>query len=161
MLQNLQNFAEFQKCQLDNLVDLKNAEKRVFSFKDRCRYSRNRANICQKLATGSAPRHRGRERRQRASPDLSRTLLSAHERLANISNGSYGHLPNLAEKFRGREPETSVLSRLSTWRKAVTTGMSGVVGGGSNPGGLGPTSALTHHGGRVRSKASKRTTYAM
>ena len=45
MSQNLQNFAKFQKFQLDNLVDFENAAKRIFTCKDRCRYSKN-ANIC-------------------------------------------------------------------------------------------------------------------
>ena len=51
MSENLQKFAKFQEFQLDNLVDLKNAAKRVFSCKNRCRYSRKRATFCQKLAT--------------------------------------------------------------------------------------------------------------
>ena len=57
MSQNLPNFATFQKFQLDNLVDfekcrkmLKNAEKRVVSCKDRCRYSRKRAKVCRNFA---------------------------------------------------------------------------------------------------------------
>ena len=47
MSQDLQNFAKFQKIQLDNLVDFEKCSKtRIFSCKDRRRYSRNRANFC-------------------------------------------------------------------------------------------------------------------
>ena len=46
MSQNLQNFAKFQKFQVDNLVDFKNAAKRVFSCKNRRRYSQKRATFC-------------------------------------------------------------------------------------------------------------------
>ena len=49
MLQNL-NFAKFQKIQLDNLVAFENTAKRVFTCKDRRRYSRKRAKFCQKFA---------------------------------------------------------------------------------------------------------------
>ena len=49
MSQNLQIFVKFQKFQLENLVDFENAAKRIFSCKNRCRYSRKRATSCQKL----------------------------------------------------------------------------------------------------------------
>ena len=41
---------KFQKFQLDFLVDLKNVTKRVFSCKDRRRYSRKRATFCRNSA---------------------------------------------------------------------------------------------------------------
>ena len=50
MLQFLQNVAKFQKIQLDNLVDLENAAKRIFTCKDRRRYSRKRAKVCRDFA---------------------------------------------------------------------------------------------------------------
>ena len=43
------NFAKFQKIQLDNLVAFENTAKRVFTCKDRRRYSRKRANFCRNL----------------------------------------------------------------------------------------------------------------
>ena len=46
----MQNFAIFQKIQLDNLEDFENAAKRVFSCKDRRRYSRKRAKFCRTSA---------------------------------------------------------------------------------------------------------------
>ena len=65
----LQNLAKFQKFQLDNLVDfkkektkLKNAEKPVFSCKDRRRYNRKRAKFCTEIGnypTGPLRRRRG------------------------------------------------------------------------------------------------------
>ena len=54
MLQNLQTFAEFQKFQLDNLVDFEKCCKtrilKLFSCKNRCRYSRKRATFCRKFS---------------------------------------------------------------------------------------------------------------
>ena len=47
---NLQTFAKFQKFQLDNLVDLENCCKRIFTCKNRCRYSRKRATFCRNFA---------------------------------------------------------------------------------------------------------------
>ena len=52
MLQNLHYAsasAKFQNFQLDNLVDFENAAKRVFSCKNRCRYSRKRTKFCRYL----------------------------------------------------------------------------------------------------------------
>ena len=46
---NLQNIAKFQKFQLENLVDFENDAKRIFSCKNRCRYSRKRAKIAEIL----------------------------------------------------------------------------------------------------------------
>ena len=48
--ENLQNFVNFQKFQLENLVDLKNAAKRIFSRKNRCRCSRKQATFCRTFA---------------------------------------------------------------------------------------------------------------
>ena len=50
MPQDLQNFAKFQKFQLDNLADFENDAKRVFSCKNRSRYSRKRATFCRNFA---------------------------------------------------------------------------------------------------------------
>ena len=50
MSQNSQNFAKFQEFQLDNLVDFEKAVKRIFTCKNRCRYSRKRATCCQNFA---------------------------------------------------------------------------------------------------------------
>ena len=58
--QNLQKFAKFQKFQLDNLVDLQNAAKRVFSCKNRSRYSRKRATFCRNFANRRSLRPAGR-----------------------------------------------------------------------------------------------------
>ena len=53
MLQNLQNFAKFQKLQLDNLVDFEKCCKtrilKLFSCKDRCRYIGRRATFCRNV----------------------------------------------------------------------------------------------------------------
>ena len=60
MLQNLQNFATFQKLQPDNVVDFEKCCKSVFACKDRRRYSRKGANFCRTFARSaedSAPAH--------------------------------------------------------------------------------------------------------
>ena len=50
MSQKKQNFVKFQKCQLENLVDFENAAKRIFSCKNRSRYSRKRSTFCRNFA---------------------------------------------------------------------------------------------------------------
>ena len=53
-MQNLQTSAQFcqilTKIWLDNFVDLKNTERRAYTCKDRCRYSRKRAKCCRNFA---------------------------------------------------------------------------------------------------------------
>ena len=68
--QNLANFAAISKFRLDNLVDLKNilknAVKRVFTRKDRCRYSRKRLTFCRnfdRILTRASPAARAPGRR--------------------------------------------------------------------------------------------------
>ena len=72
MLQNLQNFATFQKIQLDNLVDFEKCCKtRIFLQKSvpiQPKTSDILPKICQKLATTlRVPRRRSRARHRRSS----------------------------------------------------------------------------------------------
>ena len=65
MLQNLQNFAEFQKCQLDNLVDFEKCCKARIclqrSVLTQLKTSEILPKICQKLATTLRIHRRGAE----------------------------------------------------------------------------------------------------
>ena len=59
MLQNLQNFAEFQKCQLDNLVDFEKCCQTHIYLQNfvliQPKTSENLPKFCQKLATTDPP----------------------------------------------------------------------------------------------------------
>ena len=78
MSQNLQNFIKFQKFQLENLVDLKNAAKRIFSWKNRSRYSRKRATFCRNFVKNWQLPPRGRS--PEAAARLGRPLVLAEVR---------------------------------------------------------------------------------
>ena len=84
---NLQNFAKFQKFQLDNLVEIEKCckFKRAFSCKNRCRYSRKRATLCRNFAkTGNYPPGAAGSKRPGTPHGAARALRGCRQETYNM-----------------------------------------------------------------------------
>ena len=97
----------FQKIQLDNRVDFENAAKRVFSCKNRSRYSRKRATFCRNFANRRSPTDA-----RRSPDDRSRSWRSSHLSSQGCRTARSGKL----YRARSRLYRSEILQENMRWK---------------------------------------------